>query len=204
MTVGRIMSLRLVLFCGLALTLLRCSLNDAAKKIGDSAVAASANLKEGAEAIGRIDPVALNKLLADNESSRKLVADLERKLAIAQNFGVVSVDSASEVWLEIADYSGGLRIDGWLDREENKFMDNIPLPATDIELPIQKDLISRRVETIAAKWFGQLPVKVSCFAPSFNTNSFNATLPFVTYNSSKEALDRQPVLTIATIRLTIA
>jgi hypothetical protein len=88
---------------------------------------ASKNLKDGMTDLGHIDPIALNKLLKDNDELRATSQLLQDKIRAVDGVGSVYVGPNSEVYLSITAYTGTLRVNGWVDDERNKFMDNIVL-----------------------------------------------------------------------------
>ena len=120
---------------------------DAVTNAGDSINAAGQNVadagksvKEGLDAFARVDPLGLNQVLNDNRELRGQVEALQRKLLGASG-GLVPVDRASEVWFEITDYRGRVRLSAWVDSRENRFLQDIEPPEKNPTLDLSPRLI---------------------------------------------------------------
>lgn len=85
---------------------------------------ASENLSKGLTDLSTIDPVALNKLLKENEQLRQTADLLREKLQAADGIASIPVGPGSEALFEITGYTGQLRLSAWVDTDRNKFIDN--------------------------------------------------------------------------------
>ena len=88
--------------------------------------------------LGELDPIALNKLLKDNDQLRQTSQLLQDKLREVDGVGSVYVGPNSEVYLDITAYTGSLRVTGWVDDERNKFIENIVLEAGEKPFTLSK------------------------------------------------------------------
>lgn len=119
---------------------------------------ATKNIQNGAESISKgmsdlskLDPIALNKLLKENEELRQTAELLRKKLQEVDGVASVHVGQGSEVIFEITGYKGRLRLSGWVDNERNKFIDNRVL------LLIEKPFVLDRSWSYISGWYAPLP-----------------------------------------------
>jgi hypothetical protein len=87
--------------------------------------AASEEIKKGMETLGKLDPLALNKLINENTDLRNAVTEAQSQLArLGTRVGRVEVSPTSRVFFLITGYSGQLRLDGYVNSANNPFLTN--------------------------------------------------------------------------------
>lgn len=120
------LSLKVLSCIGLlaALVFAGCGMFDPVERATKNIQNGAESLSKGMTDLGHIDPVALNKLLAENAELRKTSEDLRASLQKVDGVASVYVGPGSETFFEITGYKGCLRLSGWIDQERNKFIDN--------------------------------------------------------------------------------
>jgi hypothetical protein len=124
-------------------TLAGCGIEQATKTVKEATgdvKDASKNLKDGAESLSqgmdKLDPVALKKLLDDNQSLRNQLIDVTKRVEGGiQGTGAIQIENRNVI-VNIARYTGSHRLNGWVDDMDNWFWKDRGLDDKDIVFPL--------------------------------------------------------------------
>jgi hypothetical protein len=114
---------------------------------------AAEDLQHGMDAVSKLDPAGINKLLNENAELRHTVELIEQKLAAARP-GVPTLGPQRTIVFEILSYGGSLTLDGWIGSPERaeplqKFLNQLRLTDQDVTLDLSPK--RRRKEALDKK-----------------------------------------------------
>lgn len=112
---------------------------------------AAAEIRKGMEGV---DPVALNKLLAENKDLRDKFLDARSRLeSLGPLGGVVVVSPTQRVFFQITGYRGQLRLDAWVNNPDNWFLSNQVLALADTSPSIDYGIADKLIAKAAKEAF---------------------------------------------------
>lgn len=121
-------------------------------KATDNVKKAATELSEGMKTLQKVDPLGYNRLLVENDEFRKEVGTLRGQLAGASEGTGLIVLKGHKVRFDVPQYTGSLRVSGWIDAESNWFTKDVRLDDKKVALPVDYNKVLNDIKpTIAAR-----------------------------------------------------
>ncbi len=125
------------------------SVTDASKNFANGITEAAKSLESGSKVL---DPIGLKKLIDENGDLRKSVEILQGRLAaLPTGEGVIDL-AGRPLQFTVAQYTGGFRVNAYVDSPENHFWVNKVLTRNPLNLDIGKDA---RLKALNEEFFGR-------------------------------------------------
>ncbi len=149
------------------------------ESLGKSVERSSAELAKG---LRGLDPVALNKLLNENAELRKQLLEVRNRID-GRSLGTGNIVlKDNRLLIQVTDYRGTFRIDGWVDEPDTWFWQNRTLAERNPELPFNFGGVSNR---LFQKW---RDAALSVAPPTVNRAQFAESAVWATLRANPEQL----------------